>query len=303
LWHALTWHLVKRSPSFRRAPAVLALAGALLVAYPAWRAWDTYPAMDRSADTFPTDFFDRLTSGISGDRAIFARDIMWQLHNGLDYYDKYTRPSLPMLDAPPSMLYFPLVVWDNAAMGRDVVMTEGAATAVRRAYGSLLPIERDPGVPAPRLSEQVAGLPAGTPYVLGLIESYPETPLDSADMAAVAARLGIPGGVPTSRYAIVAGKIGSPPVLRHEAAAPFRVSGGLAGRRVDARIECWLPADTIRRMGFGHVIVDRRHVLTLDRGASFVALDATGRAALVAWAGGLLAPQPRWVIRHQAVRP
>jgi transposase InsO family protein len=258
--------------------------------------------VDRSADTSPTDFFDRLTAGISGDRAIFARDIMWQLHNGLDYYGKHTRPSLPMLDVPPSMLYLPLVVWDNAAAGRDVVMTDGAATSVRAAYGPLLPIERDPRVPAPRLSEQVAGLPAGTPYVLGLIESYPETPLDSADMAAVAARLGLPGGVPRSRYAVVAGKIGSPPVLHHEAAEPFRVSAGLAGRRVDARIECWLPADTIRRMGFGQVIVDRRRVLTLDRGASFVALDATGRAVLVAWAGGLLAPQPRWVIRHEGVR-
>ena len=75
----------------------------LLLAYPAWRAWDTYPAMDRSADTSPTDFFDRLTVGLSGDREIFARDIMWQLHNGLDYYDKYTEaglahPRRPALD-------------------------------------------------------------------------------------------------------------------------------------------------------------------------------------------------------------
>jgi len=302
LWHALRWHLAKRSPAGRPAPAVLALASALLVAYPAWRAWDTYPAMDRSTDTSPTDFLDRLTAGITGDRAIFARDIMWQLHNGLDYYDKHTKPSLPMLDGPQSLLYFPLVVWDNAALGRDVVMTDGAAAAVRAAYGSLLPIERDPLVSAPRLGEQVAALPVGTPYVLGVIESYPETPLDMADMAVVAARLGIPGGFPTSRYAVVAGKIGAPPVLRLEAARPFRVTARLAGRSVDARIECWLPADTIRRMGFGHVIVDRRHVLTLDRGASLVALDPTGRPALAAWAGGLLAPQPRWVIRHEAVR-
>ena len=58
-----------------------------------------------------------------------------------------------------------------------------------------------------------------------------------------------------------------------------------------------MPADTIRRMGFGHVIVNRHHELTLDRGVSFVALDASGHAALRAWAGGLLAPQPRFIVR------
>ncbi len=49
--------------------------------------------------------------------------------------------------------------------------------------------------------------------------------------------------------------------------------------------------------GFGHVIVNRRHELTLDRGVSFVALDAAGHASLRAWAGGLLAPQPRFIVR------
>jgi hypothetical protein len=302
-WHAVRWHAAKRSPSGRHAPVAIALASALLLAYPAWRVWDAYPAMDRSADTSPQDFFDRLTAGLSGDREIFARDIMWQLNNGLDYYDKYTKPDLPMLDAPPSLLYFPLIVWDNATIGRDVVMTDSAAALVRTAYGSLLPIERDPRVPVPRLSEQVGALPAGTPYVLGVIESYPETPLDAADMAAVAARLRIPGGFPAARYAVVAGRIGERPSLQHAAATPFRATGRLAGRRLDVRMECWLPADTIRRMGFGHVIVDRRHLLALDRGASFIALDAGARPRLVAWAGGLFAPQPRWVIRHEAVRP
>jgi hypothetical protein len=35
----------------------------------------------------------------------------------------------------------------------------------------------------------------------------------------------------------------------------------------------------------------------LDRGVSFVALDASGHASLRALAGGLLAPQPRFVVR------
>ena len=64
-----------------------------------------------------------------------------------------------------------------------------------------------------------------------------------------------------------------------------------------------LPADTIRRMGFGHVLVDRRHVLTLDRGASFVALGPAAAPLVSAWAGGLYAPQPRYVIRRGTIRP
>jgi len=58
-----------------------------------------------------------------------------------------------------------------------------------------------------------------------------------------------------------------------------------------------MPADTIRRMGFGHVIVDRHHELTVDRGVSFVAIGDDGRASLRAWEAGLLAPQPRFIVR------
>jgi hypothetical protein len=303
LWHAVNWHLGKRAASGHASPIVLALVWAVVLAYPAWRAWDTYPAMDRSADTSPTDFFNRLTAGIAGDHEIFARDINWQLHNGLDYFGKYTKPWLPILDTPPSMLYFPILVWDNAAMGRDVVLTDGAAALVRLAYGTLLPVEPDLRVAVPTLAERVASLPAGTPYVLGLIDSYPETPLDPGQMRDLAARLGMPGGLPNAHYAVVAGRIGERPILQQAGATPFRAATTLDGHAIDARIECWLPADTIRRMGFGHVIVDRRHVLTLDRGASFVALNADGQAHLMAWAGGLLSPQPRWVIRHETVTP
>jgi hypothetical protein len=62
-------------------------------------------------------------------------------------------------------------------------------------------------------------------------------------------------------------------------------------------MESWLPPDTMRRAGFGHVIADRHHVLTLERGVSVVALGENGRTRLAGYASGLFAPEPRFRIR------
>jgi hypothetical protein len=60
-------------------------------------------------------------------------------------------------------------------------------------------------------------------------------------------------------------------------------------------MESWLATDTIRRMGFGHVIVGRRHTLIVERGVSFVAFDADGRAIHTAYRSNIFAPQPRFL--------
>jgi hypothetical protein len=57
-------------------------------------------------------------------------------------------------------------------------------------------------------------------------------------------------------------------------------------------MESWLPTDTIRRAGFGHVVVGRRHALTLERGLNFVTLPA-GEPV---YGSGLFAPVPRLVL-------
>ena len=62
-------------------------------------------------------------------------------------------------------------------------------------------------------------------------------------------------------------------------------------------MESWLASDTIRRMGFGHVIAARRHTLIVERGVSFAAFDERGRATT----DGLRRrtssrPQPRYLI-------
>jgi hypothetical protein len=282
----------------RRRQAAAILTALVLLAYPAWRAWDTYPALDRSDDREPTLALDRLVAGMDTGREVLGRDLNWQLHNGLDYYVKYTRRDLALFDVPDTLLSFPSLVSRNAELGRRVLLTDGSAALVRQLYGGLYELEQDPRVPAPSLAERVATLRPGTPYVLSIIEEYPEAPIDRADLAEVAKRLGLGADdVPEGRFVIVAGRVGLPPVVRRRGWTPFRLTADLSGLALDARIECWMPADTIRRMGFGHVIVNRRHELTLDRGVSFVALDAAGHASLRAWAAGLLAPHPRFIVR------
>lgn len=282
-------------------PWLVAAASVALLVYPAWRAYDTFPAMDRSDDWEPTRFFDRLTEGMDGGREVLGADMNWQLHNGLDYYSKYTRPDLVAFDVPGTLLHFPFLVSANAALGRRVVLTEGSAELVERLYGGLYELQRDPRTPVPTLAERAAGLPRGTAYVLGVIEEYPEAPIDRQDLARAAAALGVTGAAPGGdRFEVVVGRVGEPPVARRSSRFPFRLRTGVSGLDVDVRFECWLPADTIRRAGFGHAIVNRRHELTLDRGVSFVALGAGGRATLRAWASGLFAPQPRFIVRPRA---
>jgi hypothetical protein len=60
-------------------------------------------------------------------------------------------------------------------------------------------------------------------------------------------------------------------------------------------MESWLAADTIRRMGFGHVVARRHHTLIVERGVSFVALDQTGAALRTEYASSIFAPQPRYL--------
>ncbi len=62
-------------------------------------------------------------------------------------------------------------------------------------------------------------------------------------------------------------------------------------------MESWLSADTIRRMGFGHVLAARQHTLIVERGVSFVAFDAAGLPVRSGTSGSLFAPQPRYLIK------
>jgi hypothetical protein len=62
-------------------------------------------------------------------------------------------------------------------------------------------------------------------------------------------------------------------------------------------MESWLSADTIRRMGFGHIVAARQHTLIVERGISFVAFDGGGRPLRSGYRSGIFAPQSRYLIK------
>jgi hypothetical protein len=61
-------------------------------------------------------------------------------------------------------------------------------------------------------------------------------------------------------------------------------------------MESWLPFETFRRAGFGHVLRGRQHVLTIERGVSLVWFDRADEPA-VTYAAGLYRHRPRVRIR------
>jgi hypothetical protein len=92
------------------------------------------------------------------------------------------------------------------------------------------------------------------------------------------------------QFTTVVGRAGEAPVFVRSDDRPYRVRFRVDSLDFDVRMESWLPTDTIRRAGFGRVLVNRQALLTLERGVSFAAIDAGDAAYL----SGLYAPIPRY---------
>jgi hypothetical protein len=60
------------------------------------------------------------------------------------------------------------------------------------------------------------------------------------------------------------------------------------------RLDSWLPSDTFRRPGFGHVLRGREHVQIIERGVNLVWIGRDGRASPPLYAASLFAPQARY---------
>ena len=90
--------------------------------------------------------------------------------------------------------------------------------------------------------------------------------------------------------------LGNALVANPVTAQPVRTVAVVDRTPVEVRMESWLAADTIRRMGFGHVIAGRRHTLIVERGVSLVAFDEGGLAIRTLYAAGIFAPQPRYLV-------
>lgn len=297
--HAV-WRAAERLP-FRPTMAS-AIVTAALFALPAWQTWDTWPAVDRHDDTRPRRWLDQLTRGLDINALLFA-DINWQLDNGLDYYTRHLRPDLNIARVSDRVLTLPLLVRDNLAAGQTVWMTPESRRIAESAYGNLFAFSPDSD--ARPLGARLHVAPSGSLYVMALLAPYRDLPFDAAELADASRRL--TGGAATlaegPSYQVLAGRVGEPPMLDRRQSTPFRTSLPIDAIDVEVRMESWLPADTMRRAGFGHVIIDRRHALTLERGVSVVLLDSRGAVLGVDYASGLFAPLPRVRVQLAPAQP
>ena len=283
-------------------PIAARLCAAALLVYPAWRGYDTFPAADRSWDRRAEQVLDEFTSA---DGAVFGVDSNWQLQNAFQYFMNERKPYVPWFVTEELTWLenngrgFRRFVESNRAIARNVIVSPMTLRNLRaRGY--------EPGDAEVRRlnSDGSSGLLSrmntapGTLFVFGILRPDRDFPFDDAELSRAWRSLTdgsqpMPDSLP---YAVVVGRIGQKPLLVKTGREPFRVRLRVDGFDVDIRMESWLPTDTIRRAGFGHVIVDRQHLLTLERGLSVVAFPG-GQAA---YGSGLFAPIPRLVVSSPA---
>jgi len=284
------------------AHAIGTAALALALIYPAWRIYDTWPAVDRSGDTRPRALLDGLAGDLSPERTLLIADVNWQLQNGLDYYARHIRPELAYVHGGDRVMTLPWLIAGNRAIGRDVLVTDVTAGILRAAYGPLFGIEPDDRPAVRRLAERLAPLDHSMTYAIALLRPYPDLPFDAAELDGAVA--GLTGGTATlphdGVYTIMVGRVGARPLLLRSERRPFRTAVSIGDVTLDVRMESWLPPDTMRRAGFGHVIANRTHVLTLERGVSVVTLTPAGHVVQATYASGLFAPLRRHIVRSAA---
>jgi len=280
--------------TLRRAKvAVVAIVLVLL----GWHAYDTWPAADRHADRRAEQMGARLTFGLDDRRTLLVTSLNWQIENVLLYETRTSARDVVWIRLSEVLLHFPFLVNDNHAIGRDVVLTSNAASQVGDAFGPLFPLVPDPLPPTPTLASTVARIPRGSAYVLTLLTPPRDETLDVEQVTDAVATL--TRGTETLRmdapYEVIAGHAGEKPASHRTSLRPFRERVSMPEGTFDIRMEGFVPLETFRRGGFGHVLLDRQRVMFVERGVSLVWLAARG-AAEPAYAAGLYAPRPRFRI-------
>jgi hypothetical protein len=272
--------------------ATIVLAG--VVGYAPWRGYDTWPVADRHQDRRAAQLVTRMTTGLDDRTDLFAERLNWQVENALLYETRYRFKHVTWIRVDDFLLHFPFIVRDNHATGRDVVLTSDAMQQVSASFGSLLPIVPDPVPPAPSLLAHASRIPRGALYVLAILTPTRDEVLDPAELADTVSTL--TGGrirpQGTSPYEIFVGRVGEAPIVHRYERRPFRQRLRLPEGNIDIRLDGWLPSETFRRAGFGHVTLDRRPILTIERGVSLAALD-DGEPF---YAAGVYMLQPRFRI-------
>jgi hypothetical protein len=271
---------------------------AIAILYCGWRGWSTWPAVDRHDDRRGERLIARLTLGVQDPDVLLVSEMNWQVENVLLYVARHRRSDLTWTRLGDVLPHFPFLVDDQRAISREIVLTAEAAADVVSAYGPLLPLVEDPTVPAPALTAEVARVPSGVPYVLSVLTPPPEERFDEDDLAAALGRLtrNRPPARAHGAFEVIAGISGERASVYRVSDRPFQMSFDLLDEPFTVRMDSWLPFDTFRRPGFGHVLRGREHVQILERGVNLVWLNRDGRAATPVYAAGLFALKPRYRI-------
>jgi hypothetical protein len=273
-------------------------AASVVIVYAGWRAWDTWPVIDRHDDRRAEALVSRLALGINPQNSVLVTDLNWQIENALLYYSRWERRDIPWVRLPDVERHFPFFVRDNEAISRDLVLDASATREVVGAFGPLFPIEPDPIRVSPDLLQQVGALERGTPYVLCVLTPPREETLDPGMLREAVATLTGGRAVPasTGAYQLMAGLAGETPLITRSADTPFRQEFRMLGDRFTVRMESWLPFDTFRRAGFGHVLRGREHVLILERGVNLVWFNRNSQPSTPMYAASIYAPGGRYRI-------
>jgi hypothetical protein len=297
--HLVAAFFAGASISMVRLPARIA-ARAILVflvlSYVAWRGWSTYPVMDRHDDRRGERLIAQLTLGISDPDAMLVSQMNWQLENVLLYIARYRRPDLTWTRLGDVLPHFPFLLADQRAIAREVVLTSDAAAEVAAAYGPFEPLVQDPIPAVTAVAAEAARIPRGTPYVVALLTPPRDETLDEADFDQALRQL-TGDRVPArtrSNFELMAGLTGEAPLVYRSEPHPFSIRFMLVDEPFTVRMESWLPTDTFRRAGFGHVLHRRRRVQILERGVNLVWLRPDGETATPLYAASLFAAKPRF---------
>jgi hypothetical protein len=276
------------------APRVVVVTLAIL--YVAWRGWSTWPAVDRHTDRRAEQVIAGLSLGVGEREALLVSRMNWQLENVLLYTQRHLRSDLAWVRLGDVMSHWPLLVADNHRIGRDLVLTPQAAADVVAAYGPAFAVIPDSALPIRTLEQAADAVPPGAPYVLSLLTPPREEHLDPD--AVTAALTTLTGGNTAARagtaFEVFAGVAGEAVTLHRASNRPFTERTLILEEPLTVRIDSWLPTDTIRRAGFGHVVRGRERVMIIERGVNLVWFGRGGIASQPFYWASLFAAQPRF---------
>jgi hypothetical protein len=289
---AVAW--IVRRQAMTAAPRILVVLVAVL--YIAWRGWSTWPAVDRHADLRAERWIAGLSLGINERDALLVSEMNWQMENVLLYAQRHLRPDLAWVRLGDVMTHWPFLVEDNHRIGRDLVLTPQAAADVVAAYGPAYAVIPDAALPVRTLEQAAAAVPRGMPYVFSVLTPPREEHLDpEAQAVALRALTGVEASpAAAAAFEVFAGVAGERAQVHHASNRPFTDRFQILEESITVRMDSWLPFDTFRRAGFGHVLRGREHVMIIERGVNLVWFDRDGSASQPFYWASLYAAQPRF---------